>query len=184
MSKKFCPLGFFSFYVNKSEAQAGACHHCIEADCALWNEDYEECSLKVGLDAIASVAEVFSLGKVPLPERKIETPTLSILDKLRKRNIEKPLPVVETSPTTQVSPQTPLQTSPQISSQVTQESLKVQASLTQITPSSASPSPPPPPPPPPPIPTVSNKDHEDLLNPPDVPVETLPVISTSQEVKQ
>lgn len=164
MSKKFCPFGFFTFYVNKSQAQAGACHHCVEDSCALWNEDYEECSLKVGLDAVANVADTFSGGGIPIParpERKIETPKLSIFDKLRKKNEGTKLPIVETPQDT-----------------------------TSVTP----PAPPPPAPIPTPAPAVPVTPHidvsidepeksADFLKPPDVPLDMLPVISINPEEK-
>lgn len=156
-SKKFCPLGFFSFYVNKSEAQAGACHHCVEDNCALWNEDYEECSLKVGLDSLTSLAESFGSGqtKMPLPKRHIEVegPKLSIFDKLRRKTEGQKLPTAgeNTISTTIFTP--PIPPPPPLAAPITPVFVS--------TPQSSS---------------------DELLKPPDVPSEILPIISiTSKE---
>lgn len=157
-SKKFCPLGFFSFYVNKSEAQAGAGHHCVEDSCRLWNEDYEECSLKVGLDSLTTLAENFGAGHRVASERRIEVeaPKLSIFDKLRRKTEGQKLPTVEVANIATV-PAVTIVTTP-------------------VT------TPPPPPPPPAPIITSQPTNSDELLKPPDVPLETLPIISiTSKE---
>lgn len=158
MSKKFCPLGFFSFYVNKSKAEAGGGHHCVEENCALWNDEYEDCSLKIGLDSLTVLADNFGSGqRMPIPERRVvevEAPKLSIFDKLRRKTEGQRLPTIET-PTNDVAPIiTPLTVSP---------------------PATTSP-----PPAPPPTPTLTTT--EELLRPPDVPLDALPIISiTSKE---
>ena len=180
MSKKFCPLGFFSFYVNKSQAQAGAGHHCVEESCALWNEEYEECSLKVGLDSIVSLAENFGSGQgLSTPERRIEVeaPKLSIFDKLRRKTEGQRLPTADT--TIQTSIPVTTQTSTPVT---TQTSTPLATSTSTVTPPVILPPPPPPPSAPLAIllPTVSTPNE--LLKPPDVPLEALPIISiTSKE---
>jgi hypothetical protein len=179
MSKKFCPLGFFSFYVNKSEAQAGACHHCVEENCALWNEEYEECSLKVGLDAVSTLADSFGAGhRAPTVERRleVEAPKLSIFDKLRRKTEGQKLPTIEGGASDATTTVVPLAAAPP------------PPPAAPITPPAPAPAPAPAPTAPP-APTSSSivlstliPTNDELLKPPDVPLETLPIISiTSKE---
>lgn len=158
MSKKFCPLGFFSFYVNKSKAEAGGGHHCVEENCALWHDEYEDCSLKIGLDSLTVLADNFGSGqRMPIPERRVEVeaPKLSIFDKLRRKTEGQRLPTIETPVVMPSAPTiitTPLPTSPTV------------------------------PPTPTPISSAAITAPEELLKPPDVPLDALPIISiTSKE---
>lgn len=53
MSRKMCPLGFFSFFINKTSAQAGGAQYCVESQCQFWEELYED----GGQCAILSISE-------------------------------------------------------------------------------------------------------------------------------
>lgn len=105
---KFCPFGFYSFYVSKEQAQAGGCHHCLEDKCALWESYYDtegnltgQCSI-IGIgeslrsisESMVDVAEgktspVFagevlsSAVEAVKPARKLE----SFLDKIRSKKL-------------------------------------------------------------------------------------------------
>ena len=54
---KFCPLSFFSFYVNKNQAQAGGAHVCVEEECAWWDEHCNQCQVKTALELVGVIAE-------------------------------------------------------------------------------------------------------------------------------
>ena len=100
MAIKFCPLSFFSFYVNKEHAQAGGAHHCVEDACALWDESYEQCGLKTAVEAVGTLAEAGALPIRRQARRNELTSAVrgglsSSFDKLRKR---KKLPSVEQAP--------------------------------------------------------------------------------------
>jgi len=182
-SKKFCPLGFFSFYVNKKEAQAGGGHHCVEESCAIWNDEYQECSLKMGLDAITSLAENFGTDQPKMmPSRIVETPKLSVFDRLRKRTEGQKLPTVDAGATISAQPPlpppapAPAPAAPSVTPSAAPAAApslgllskpQLVASLPTI-PSLT-----------PPTTPISQKDE--LLKPPDVPLSELPVISVSIE---
>lgn len=62
---KFCPLGFFSFYVNKDAAQTGGCHQCLGSDC-MWYQELEDdygqitggqCAILGTAEALQQIAE-------------------------------------------------------------------------------------------------------------------------------
>ena len=178
MSKKFCPAGFFSFYVNKQEAQVGGGHHCVEENCAIWNEEYEECSLKVGLDAITALAENLG-GQARTSNRtvEVEAPKLSIFDKLRRKTEGQKLPVVDQSITPLPPPPPP---PPPVANIIPLGSLTTPSVIKAAPAPTPTPTPTPAPAPapaPPPIPPVKN----DELKPPNIPVNELPVISVSIE---
>ena len=90
MARKFCPLSFFSFYVNKENSQAGGAHHCVEEACALWDESYEQCGLKSAVDSFGMLAEG---GGIPVRQHQrreklvgaVSGGMLSTFDKLRKK---------------------------------------------------------------------------------------------------
>jgi len=162
MSKKFCPLGFFSFYVNKKEAQAGGGHHCVEEECAIWNEDYGDCSLKVGLDSITSLAETLSSGSARAPRSiEPEASKLSVFDRLRRKTEGQKLPIIDQPPTSGAQTPPPPPPPPPLGS------LEIPAQPV-----------PPAPPPPPAIPPIKK---DEVLKAPDVPINELPVISVSIE---
>ena len=78
MTKKFCPLGFFSFYVSKQQSQVGGCHHCLEKDCALWEEledsdgnTYGQCAILSISDSLRAVAD--SQSRIPSPGSQPKT---------------------------------------------------------------------------------------------------------------
>lgn len=90
MAIKFCPLSFFSFYVNKEHAQAGGAHHCVEDACALWDESLEQCGLMTAVEAVSMIAESGALSGRRQARRNEITSTIrgglsSSFDKLRKR---------------------------------------------------------------------------------------------------
>jgi len=87
MPRKFCPLSFFSFYVNKENAQAGGAHHCVEEQCALWDEAYEQCGLKSGIEALGSIAETgySSKSRGKNLASAVRGNVTSVFDKLRKK---------------------------------------------------------------------------------------------------
>lgn len=95
MSYKFCPFSFFTFYVNKSAAQAGGAHHCVEEACALWDAQLEQCSLKTACESISGGS--FSPSSAP----KQPAPVSSVLDKIRKKKMAGP----SKEPTTDTKPQ-------------------------------------------------------------------------------
>lgn len=93
MGQKICPLSFFNFYINKEAAQAGGCHLCVEEACALWDENYQQCSMKSGLDAVGVIADLFSNSEKeehePFPK---SSPIDGIFNKLRKKKLEGNIP--------------------------------------------------------------------------------------------
>ena len=121
MARKFCPLSFFSFYVNKENAQAGGAHHCVEEECALWDETYEQCGLKTAVDSVSVIAETGPAVRKPRKEKLAEaasTRVTSLFDKLRgKKKLPTAgtpgaAPVVTTDTVTAVA-QTPAGAAPQ-----------------------------------------------------------------------
>lgn len=100
MAVKFCPLSFFSFYVNKEHAQAGGAHHCVEDACALWDESLEQCGLMTAVEAVSMIAESGAIPGRRQARRNELTSAVrgglsSSFDKLRKR---KKMPTVEQPP--------------------------------------------------------------------------------------
>jgi len=162
MSSKFCPFGFFSFYVNKSQAQAGGGHHCVEEQCALWNEEMEECSIKSGCMAIGGIIEMFAAGRVPIMN---EQPKLSVFEKLKlkKQQTEAAQPIQSAIAST-VSVSTPVADSTQKEAP-SELTVKVEQ-------------------------PVENKEAKKLpvinteLAPPNLPATELPVVSATPSTKE
>ena len=100
MPNKFCPFSFFSFYVNKDSAQAGGAHHCVEANCALWDSRFEQCSLKTACENIG--------GATSAPSRKPRAVS-DILAKIRskKKSAEVTTPGAKPAATPTPGPVTP-----------------------------------------------------------------------------
>ena len=92
MPQRFCPFGFFSFYVNKKSAEAGGCHQCVEHACALWDNSEAQCSVKSALDSVSIIADSFSSGRgLPIagipsaPAKEAKGGLSNIMDKLRAK---------------------------------------------------------------------------------------------------
>jgi len=164
-SPKFCPFGFYSFFVSKEAAQAGGCHHCLEEKCGLWESFYDDegnvtgqCSILGVGESLRSISESMAEvadGKIPSfnaepimasfseavkPVRKLD----SFLDKIRNKKaaeVQKQMETASAAPiTTEVSP--PIAVEPPV---VTSSKLP--------------------------------DDLEALLNPPPLPADQLPIIS-------
>lgn len=63
-SPKYCPFGFFSFFVSKTKSQEGGCHKCLKEECALWEEledsdgtVYGQCALLSMSDSLRQIAD-------------------------------------------------------------------------------------------------------------------------------
>jgi hypothetical protein len=99
MPQRFCPLGFFSFYVNKNSAEAGGGHHCIEHACALWDNSYGQCGIMSAIESLGTIAESTPGGVVskPAAAAKVSQGVSSIFSKLRDK---KRLPTAEKKATT------------------------------------------------------------------------------------
>jgi len=158
MPQKICPLSFFNFYINKEAAQAGGCHLCVEESCALWDENYQQCSLKSGIEAIGAVADAISTD---LTEdsfvNKSTSPISSVLEKLRMRKrVEAAKPVNPPPPPPAPVTFATAATSSNISANPSPLSnFDIQT----------------------PIPSPQVEDHAELINRPQVPLSELPVIS-------
>lgn len=167
---KFCPFGFYSFFVSKEQAQAGGCHHCLEQKCGLWESYYDDegnlvgqCSilgaaesLRAIADTISDISEnrplvetILSNQSVDRPVRKLET----FLDKLRNKKTtpETQAPVVEQTIPSPVEQMVKVEQTP-----IT-EVLKVE----------------------PPKPAID--DLNTLLNPPPISPTELPVVSKKSD---
>src|SRR5271156_3883739 len=90
MGQKICPLSFFNFYINKEAAQAGGCHLCVEEACALWDENYQQCSGKSAFDAVGAIADFFTNTSEKENNPVNSSPIGDILNKLRKKKLDLP----------------------------------------------------------------------------------------------
>jgi len=174
MAPKFCPFGFYSFYVNKEVAQAGGCHHCLEDKCALW-ESFHDDNGVTGQCSILSISEslrtMSESSGTRLPVAESGGGRLSnIIDKIKKK---KTLPVkVE---------------SDEAKSEVVENKVEGPPASTPGTEMAETKgevvTPPPPPPPPPPL-DKNKDDPEDLFTPPKIPLSELPVVSKTNDSKE
>lgn len=163
MTQKICPFSFFNFYINKEAAQAGGCHLCVEEACGLWDEFRGQCGLMTGIEAVASIAD-FSSSPSELPQtiKQVASPISNILEKMR---LKKKDAVAETT----------------------------SATATPVIPTPVTAAIPPAPPPPSPLvaPTIQETKttniseiiKSDVLNPPNVPISDLPIISLNDKAQ-
>lgn len=73
---KFCPLSFFSFFINKSSSQSGGCMRCVEDQCAWWDEFVSEDGAVVGQCGFMSIVD--SLRYFELNQTKSHVPTQTV----------------------------------------------------------------------------------------------------------
>ena len=160
MSSKFCPFSFFSFYVNKDSAQAGGAHHCVEANCALWDSRYDQCSVKTACENIGTS-----------PQAKKPRAVSDILAKIRSK--KKP---VESSnaPLTTPAPALVAATASVASAVSTSAEVAASASNTDVIATIE-------------VPTAEvsatkpEPDVKELLIAPSIDVTKLPIVTSSQE---
>lgn len=71
---KYCPLSFFSFFINKNASQAGGAMRCVGSQCAWWDEGISEDGLggQCGFMSLVDCAKNFTDFPVSLPMAKIE----------------------------------------------------------------------------------------------------------------
>lgn len=72
---KYCPLSFFSFFINKNASQAGGAMRCVGSQCAWWDEGISEEGVVIGQCGFMSLvdcAKNFTDFPVSLPMAKAE----------------------------------------------------------------------------------------------------------------
>lgn len=174
---KFCPWGFYSFYVSKEMAQAGGCHHCLESKCGLWETFYDDegnvtgqCSILGMGESLRSVSESLAEiaeGRTSFPIETISSEIIeavkpvrkldSFLDKLRTKKLaeaqkqaDNMVAEASKSPGTELPMATPAVTGNTGNTGIQGDSQQAKLSL---------------------------DDLDALLNPPPLPVTQLPVVS-------
>lgn len=174
MGQKICPLSFFNFYINKEAAQAGGCHLCVEEACALWDENYQQCSMKSGLEAVGSIADFLSNSSEkedsdPFPK---SSPINGILNKLRKKKLEGNLTAKVVAPAASTPAPAPPPPPPPAPVSNSSAAVAVTTPVTGQAPLVGNPN------------TPIELEASDVINRPQVPISELPIITLNSSSKE